>query len=151
MDISFQCGKCGQRLQVEEAGAGVEVQCPKCGQSLTVPNQPFKVAKGVSPPPSSVAASQDTKQCPFCAETIKSAAKICRSCGRDLVTGKAEGTRSQVPILRIAAVVLLLAIFAGGYFGYRFWKDRKTQAEMAVAAAKADNEKQTAESEAAAC
>jgi TM2 domain-containing membrane protein YozV len=31
---------------------------------------------------------KDTKKCPYCAETIKIEAKICRFCSRDLVTGQ---------------------------------------------------------------
>jgi hypothetical protein len=30
----------------------------------------------------------DTKQCPYCAETIKRAAKVCRYCHMELTTGK---------------------------------------------------------------
>ena len=37
MDIIFNCGNCGQRIVVDEAGAGLATECPKCGQSLTVP------------------------------------------------------------------------------------------------------------------
>jgi hypothetical protein len=32
---------------------------------------------------------EDTKQCPYCAETIKAEAVVCRFCGRDLATGQA--------------------------------------------------------------
>jgi hypothetical protein len=42
----------------------------------------IEVAQG-RPPPSS-ASDGPTKVCPFCAETIKRAAKVCRFCGREL-------------------------------------------------------------------
>ena len=37
MDISFNCDKCGQRIVIDEAGAGMAVQCPSCGAELIVP------------------------------------------------------------------------------------------------------------------
>jgi len=37
MDISFNCDKCGQRLAIDEAGAGQIVDCPKCKTPLEVP------------------------------------------------------------------------------------------------------------------
>lgn len=38
-NIQFRCTKCGQSLEIEEAGAGLSVQCPNCGVSrnLTQP------------------------------------------------------------------------------------------------------------------
>lgn len=89
MDVTFSCINCGQRIEVDEAGAGLEVQCPQCGQSLTVP-----VIGGVpNPAPPLVSlprtpAASDTKKCPYCAETIKAEAKFCRFCKHDLVTSQ---------------------------------------------------------------
>ncbi len=31
-----------------------------------------------------IVAESDEKECPFCSETIKRTAKVCRFCGRDL-------------------------------------------------------------------
>lgn len=68
MSIQFSCTSCGQSLEIDDAGAGVVIQCPKCNVDLTVP----------APIP------METKQCPFCAETIKKDALVCKHCGREL-------------------------------------------------------------------
>lgn len=39
----------------------------------------------------------DTKQCPYCAETIKAEAVVCRFCGRDLVGGGAPPVAAAAP------------------------------------------------------
>lgn len=39
-----------------------------------------------------------TRQCPFCAETIKRAAMVCRYCGRDLPALEAEPTSAAGPL-----------------------------------------------------
>ena len=74
MDITFNCGWCGQQIAVDEAGAGLATECPKCGQPITVPSQEDHEANLFA-----------SKQCPFCAETIKREAIVCKHCGRDLV------------------------------------------------------------------
>jgi len=46
MDISFNCGNCGQYLVIDAAGGGLQVQCPKCQAELTVPDGQPDFPKG---------------------------------------------------------------------------------------------------------
>ena len=36
MDITFNCGWCGQSIVIDEAGAGLVLQCPSCGKEITI-------------------------------------------------------------------------------------------------------------------
>lgn len=65
--------------------------------------------------------STDTKQCPYCAETIKAEAVVCRFCGRDLVapeaakpipTTPAPALKPSKPKNKLLAPIIGLVILA---------------------------------------
>ena len=100
MDVSFNCDQCGQQIVIDEAGAGLTTGCPKCGQSITVPSQ--------QPPR---AESSTTKECPFCAETIKKAAKVCRCCGKNLLPCLGTGRMLSGAGILLAVLLLIVSTY----------------------------------------
>ncbi|HLD67835.1 MAG TPA: hypothetical protein VJA19_17540 [Pseudomonas sp.] len=62
----------------------------------------------------------DDKTCPFCAETIKSAAVICRYCHSDLTVEAATDTSAKAdvhPVIKLIVILILgpvLLFIAGG-------------------------------------
>lgn len=38
MDISFTCDKCGKKLVIDDAAAGITIDCPECGKPVYVPS-----------------------------------------------------------------------------------------------------------------
>lgn len=52
--------------------------------------------------------TEDTKQCPHCAETILADAKVCKHCGRDVDQGR---SRAKFVIFIILLVLLAFLVF----------------------------------------
>lgn len=64
--------------------------------------------------------ADDTKVCPFCAETIKAAANVCRYCGRDLLPEKATKIKKPVSIGKqiFSGITLTILLLGGIYLLY---------------------------------
>lgn len=90
-DITFECPHCEKVSTVPASFAGKRGKCPSCKQVIEVPD-PYADAESVGGPvegpgskaPSSSGGASDTRECPFCYETIKRGAKKCKHCGEYL-------------------------------------------------------------------
>jgi len=134
MPITVTC-TCGKQYQVANEHAGKSFTCKACKATGMVPadeapsrNQKATPLKSTAPPPAipplpqaqhagaakgaTPPATDDTRQCPSCAETIKTASQKCRFCGEDLLTDFASrltGTGATKPFKAHPLAMYLIA------------------------------------------
>ena len=102
--VVCRCQNCDGHIEFDAssftAGETHNVECPHCHLETVIFVPPPDKTEPTSPKPQSTPQpSEQTKQCPFCAETIKAEAVVCRFCGRDLVNRQPERIR---PVTTIA-------------------------------------------------
>jgi predicted RNA-binding Zn-ribbon protein involved in translation (DUF1610 family) len=122
MDISFSCERCGQRIVIEDAAAGLSVQCPKCGASLTVPPlEPRKIAArgDVSSCPALPLSSSKLAACKDCGTPVSVHARSCPRCGAPLK--RKHGVFYYVfwgalSLIATVLIVMTALLFAGAFF-----------------------------------
>jgi hypothetical protein len=59
---------------------------------------------------------EETKKCPFCAETIKAEAVVCRFCGRDLIAKTPEPVKAKNRPTWVVFAILILFILCVAVF-----------------------------------
>ncbi len=96
MDITFNCDKCGQQLEINESGGGTVIQCPKCAASVVVPSKTTALtqpevprARTVELPP--VALQSILQDCPACRRQVSTRVTSCPCCGGPLTPIAARG------------------------------------------------------------
>ena len=96
MDISFHCDKCGQKLELDEAGAGTTVECPQCRQSLTVPIKKKTTSAPLPPPTDS---PTNLQNCPDCGRQVSKRATSCPHCGAPILANGVSPTAAYMPVV----------------------------------------------------
>ena len=96
MDITFNCKKCGQQLEIDESGAGMMIQCPKCAASVAVPSKTTALTQPEVPRPrtielSPVALQSFLQDCPDCGRQVPTRVASCPCCGRPITPIAARG------------------------------------------------------------
>lgn len=92
-DFEFNCPHCEQWLEAPQEMMGETIDCPSCNGSIELPKPAAQAERETPPEP-------ETKNCPFCAETILATAVKCKHCG-EFLNGQQSQPLTKATIRRL--------------------------------------------------
>jgi hypothetical protein len=134
-DIKFACPHCSQHITCDELWGGHQLDCPNCKNPLSVP----AVAAPAPATPAAAAPRSLTPKVPEAAEP--------RLAINPTATATPGAPQKVIPIRNLTApppkkksalvtygitLVVLVALGAGGYFGYDWWQKKQEQGNTAA-------------------
>lgn len=122
---------CGKTIETKPEWAGAFIRCRGCGERIYIPHAEAGAPAAAMIPVAAPAPSGDgdsagqpaeeTRPCPYCAETIKKEAVKCRWCGQSLVQVSARPrTPVQTDTGGVGILVLAILGWVLGCFGILF-------------------------------
>jgi DNA-directed RNA polymerase subunit RPC12/RpoP len=108
MDISFTCDKCGKRLVIDDAAAGITIECPECGKAVYVPSS------ASSPKPNDPPTRVEPK--PLNRASTAPPRSVIPSLSRDLPTFAPNQKSAEHPSIAAGVhclVILVVLVFLG--------------------------------------
>jgi hypothetical protein len=120
MALTLACPSCGKQFTVPDSAAGKRGHCPSCSTELQIPGIPAPEPKPEPSPEDSDPATAppgESRECPYCSETILASARKCRHCGEYLdqelrQTAGPPGSGAEPPEVRQARSTITGAFIA---------------------------------------
>ena len=120
-EFKFACPQCGQHILCDTSYSGSQINCPSCQQSIIVPPAAHSAAAPQAPPP--VPPGLATRQSTMVPATGR---RFAGAPGAQPAAKPKSGALRKVLVIT-AAVVVLAALGAGGWFGFTKFKARQAK------------------------
>ncbi len=131
-DIKFSCPQCNQHITCDELWGGHELQCPGCQGNLVVPaapDAPAEAAKPLVPTPPRGNAPRISISRPQAHATEAASAAPAPNKPIPIRNLAPAIQKKQSPVVKMAvSAAVLVALGAGGYFGYVWYTDHQAKA-----------------------
>src|SRR5687768_9529038 len=132
-EFAFNCPTCSQKIKCTEEWSGHQIQCPGCQQNIEVPAAPAPAEAAEGKPGLKIGLAAHQKTAPAPVATFSHGTSPMRHFS---ASQSDPGSSKSEKIKRIGVIAGgILALCAGGYFGYPAIRDY--QAKMNVERQKA--------------
>ena len=126
-EFTFSCPQCGQHIACDTSYSGSEIDCPSCQHPIMVPQAAHSAAAPVAvpppPPPPPAPSGLATRQ----STTVPATGRRFAGAPGAQPAAKPKSKALRNVLIITAALVVLAALGAGGWFGYTKFVARQSK------------------------